>query len=130
MHLPTQLAEVDPIVASFCGGGVGVLTSLLIVEKNNAKLQVCGVGWGGGGAGRSGSVRLGVVHLEWRPPLVYLLVAPGAHRGALQPQLHAAAGQANVLPRVGQRELQGHRAAGRAGRRRRWPDGGQAAGTQ
>jgi hypothetical protein len=43
MHLPTQLAEVDPIVASFCGGGVGVLTSLLIVEKNNAKLQVCGV---------------------------------------------------------------------------------------
>eukprot|EP00887_Chlorella_sp_A99_P000191 scaffold13.g191.t1 len=39
MHLPTQLAEVDPIVASFCGGGVGVLTSLLIVEANNAKRQ-------------------------------------------------------------------------------------------
>ncbi|KAL4422717.1 hypothetical protein ABPG75_008914 [Micractinium tetrahymenae] len=39
MHLPTQLAEVDPIVASFCGGGVGVLTALLIVEANNAKMQ-------------------------------------------------------------------------------------------
>lgn len=40
MHLPTQLAQVDPIVASFCGGGVGVLTALLIVEINNAKMQV------------------------------------------------------------------------------------------
>lgn len=39
MHLPQQLAEVDPIVASFCGGAVGVLTSLLIVEANNAKMQ-------------------------------------------------------------------------------------------
>ena len=39
MHLPTQLAEVDPIVASFCGGAVGVLTSLLVVEANNAKIQ-------------------------------------------------------------------------------------------
>ncbi|KAL4857373.1 Protein ORANGE-GREEN [Chlorella vulgaris] len=39
MHLPTQLAQVDPIVASFCGGGVGVLTALLIVEINNAKMQ-------------------------------------------------------------------------------------------
>jgi hypothetical protein len=37
--LPSQLADVDPIVASFCGGAVGVLTSLLIVEKNNSKLQ-------------------------------------------------------------------------------------------
>jgi len=42
LHLPTQLAEVDPIVASFCGGGVGVLTALLIVEANNAKMQVGG----------------------------------------------------------------------------------------
>lgn len=39
VHLPTQLAEVDPIVASFCGGSVGVLTALLIVEVNNAKMQ-------------------------------------------------------------------------------------------
>lgn len=39
VHLPQQLAEVDPIVASFCGGAVGVLTSLLIVEANNAKMQ-------------------------------------------------------------------------------------------
>jgi hypothetical protein len=39
VHLPQQLAEVDPIVASFCGGAVGVLTSLLIVEQNNSKVQ-------------------------------------------------------------------------------------------
>ena len=39
VKLPTQLAEVDPIVASFCGGAVGVLTSLLVVEANNAKIQ-------------------------------------------------------------------------------------------
>lgn len=39
VHLPSQLAEVDPIVASFCGGAVGVLTTLLIVEANNAKVQ-------------------------------------------------------------------------------------------
>lgn len=37
-HLPPQLAAVDPIVASFCGGAVGVLTTLLIVEENNAAL--------------------------------------------------------------------------------------------
>ena len=43
LHLPTQLAEVDPIVASFCGGSVGVLTALLIVEANNAKMQVWAV---------------------------------------------------------------------------------------
>jgi hypothetical protein len=39
VNLPTQLAEVDPIVASFCGGAVGVLTSLLVIETNNAKIQ-------------------------------------------------------------------------------------------
>jgi hypothetical protein len=32
-----QLAEVDPIVASFCGGAVGVLSALLVVEQNNVK---------------------------------------------------------------------------------------------
>lgn len=32
MHLPAQLAEVDPIVASFCGGAVGVVSALLVVE--------------------------------------------------------------------------------------------------
>lgn len=37
-RLPPQLAAVDPIVASFCGGAVGVLTTLLIVEENNAAL--------------------------------------------------------------------------------------------
>jgi hypothetical protein len=39
VHLPSQLAEVDPIVASFCGGAVGVLSALLIVEENNIKKQ-------------------------------------------------------------------------------------------
>jgi hypothetical protein len=38
-HLPAQLAQVDPIVASFCGGAVGVLTALLIVEVNNAAVN-------------------------------------------------------------------------------------------
>jgi hypothetical protein len=32
VHLPAQLAEVDPIVASFCGGAVGVVSALLVVE--------------------------------------------------------------------------------------------------
>ena len=39
MHLPLQLAAVDPIVASFCGGAVGVLSALIVVEINNAKAQ-------------------------------------------------------------------------------------------
>lgn len=49
MHLPGQLAAVDPIVASFCGGAVGVLTTLLLVELNNSDNQArnrciyCGV---------------------------------------------------------------------------------------
>ena len=49
-HLPAQLAEVDPIVASFCGGAVGVLSTLMLVEANNSKMQAanrciyCGVG--------------------------------------------------------------------------------------
>ena len=33
--LPRQLAQVDPIVASFVGGAVGVLSALLVVEVNN-----------------------------------------------------------------------------------------------
>merc|ERR1712072_1443196 len=37
--LPKQLAEVDPIVASFCGGSVGVLSALFIVEANNISLH-------------------------------------------------------------------------------------------
>ena len=39
MHLPSQLAQVDPIVVSFCGGAVGVLSTLLLVEYNNTKKQ-------------------------------------------------------------------------------------------
>jgi len=39
IHLPAQLAEVDPVVASFCGGAIGVITTLLIVETNNVKLR-------------------------------------------------------------------------------------------
>ena len=35
LHLPSQLAQVDPIVASFTGGAVGVLSALLLVEKYN-----------------------------------------------------------------------------------------------
>ena len=49
MHLPSQLAHVDPIVASFCGGAVGVLSTLMVVEANNSSEQAsnrciyCGV---------------------------------------------------------------------------------------
>ncbi len=32
-------SEVDPIVASFSGGAVGVITSLMVVELNNVKQQ-------------------------------------------------------------------------------------------
>eukprot|EP00798_Chlamydomonas_sp_ICE-L_P017885 gene17885-24277_t len=39
VHLPSQLAEVDPIVASFCGGAVGVLSALLVVELNGVTRQ-------------------------------------------------------------------------------------------
>jgi hypothetical protein len=39
VHLPTQMAQVDPIVASFCGGAVGVLSLMLVVEKNNLAMQ-------------------------------------------------------------------------------------------
>mmetsp|Transcript_1791 Transcript_1791/g.4039 ORF Transcript_1791/g.4039 Transcript_1791/m.4039 type:complete len:336 (-) Transcript_1791:27-1034(-) len=37
VHLPKQLSQVDPIVASFCGGAVGVISALLVVEVNNVK---------------------------------------------------------------------------------------------
>lgn len=39
MGMPDQLAYVDPIVASFCGGAVGVLSTLLLLEVNNVKQQ-------------------------------------------------------------------------------------------
>jgi hypothetical protein len=38
-RLPAQLSEVDPIVASFCGGAVGVLSAFLLVEVKNVKAQ-------------------------------------------------------------------------------------------
>ncbi|XVF54858.1 hypothetical protein PTKIN_Ptkin05aG0214700 [Pterospermum kingtungense] len=39
MHLPMQLSQVDPIVASFSGGAVGVISALMVVELNNVKQQ-------------------------------------------------------------------------------------------
>ena len=36
---PHTCAQVDPIVASFCGGAVGVLSTLLVVEVNNKDRQ-------------------------------------------------------------------------------------------
>ena len=39
--LPEQIAQVDPIVASFTGGAVGVLSTLLLVEVNNVKARAC-----------------------------------------------------------------------------------------
>lgn len=42
MHLPAQLAEVDPIVASFCGGAVGVVSALLVVEVSCTTVLMLG----------------------------------------------------------------------------------------
>ncbi|GFP82715.1 hypothetical protein PHJA_000414600 [Phtheirospermum japonicum] len=39
MHLPMQLSEVDPIVASFSGGAVGVISALMLLEINNVEQQ-------------------------------------------------------------------------------------------
>lgn len=39
MHLPLQLSQVDPIVASFSGGAVGVISALMLVEANNVEQQ-------------------------------------------------------------------------------------------
>nr|XP_016501309.1 PREDICTED: uncharacterized protein LOC107819685 isoform X2 [Nicotiana tabacum] len=39
MHLPMQLSQVDPIVASFSGGAVRVISALMVVEINNVKQQ-------------------------------------------------------------------------------------------
>ncbi|TXG54513.1 hypothetical protein EZV62_019769 [Acer yangbiense] len=39
VHLPMQLSDVDPIVASFSGGAVGVISALMVVEVNNVKQQ-------------------------------------------------------------------------------------------
>lgn len=39
MHLPFQLSQVDPIVASFSGGTVGVISALMVLETNNVLLQ-------------------------------------------------------------------------------------------
>lgn len=40
MHLPMQLSQVDPIVASFSGGAVGVISALMVVEVNNVEQQM------------------------------------------------------------------------------------------
>lgn len=39
LHLPMQLSEVDPIVASFSGGAVGVISALMLIEVNNVEQQ-------------------------------------------------------------------------------------------
>jgi hypothetical protein len=39
MHLPLQLSQVDPIVASFSGGAVGVISALMLVEVRNVRQQ-------------------------------------------------------------------------------------------
>ncbi|XP_019428637.1 PREDICTED: protein ORANGE-LIKE, chloroplastic isoform X2 [Lupinus angustifolius] len=39
MHLPMQLSQVDPIVASFSGGAVGVISVLMLIEASNVEKQ-------------------------------------------------------------------------------------------
>ncbi|XP_010931113.2 protein ORANGE-LIKE, chloroplastic-like [Elaeis guineensis] len=39
IHLPMQLSQVDPIVASFSGGAVGVISALMLAEAKNVEQQ-------------------------------------------------------------------------------------------
>ena len=39
VHLPRQLAMVDPIVASFTGGAVGAISAFFVIEIQNFKEQ-------------------------------------------------------------------------------------------
>jgi hypothetical protein len=39
LGLPSQISQVDPFVASFTGGAVGVISSLMLIEMNNVKTQ-------------------------------------------------------------------------------------------
>ncbi|KAL5702516.1 hypothetical protein ACHQM5_027728 [Ranunculus cassubicifolius] len=39
MYRPMQLSDVDPIVASFSEGAVGVISALVVVEINSVKQQ-------------------------------------------------------------------------------------------
>ncbi|KAM0889541.1 hypothetical protein ACQ4PT_027622 [Festuca glaucescens] len=39
MYLTLQLSQVDPIVASFSGGAVGVISALMLVEVKNVRQQ-------------------------------------------------------------------------------------------
>ncbi|KAL0926433.1 hypothetical protein M5K25_002666 [Dendrobium thyrsiflorum] len=39
MHLPSQLSQVDPIISSFSGGAVGVISALMLIEANNVEQQ-------------------------------------------------------------------------------------------
>ncbi|GLT40674.1 hypothetical protein SLA2020_147890 [Shorea laevis] len=39
LHFPLQLSQVDPIVASFSGGAVGVISAFMLIEANNVKQQ-------------------------------------------------------------------------------------------
>lgn len=88
-RLPVQLAAVDPIVASFCGGAVGVLTTLLIVENNNAALVAANrcVYCGGTGYVACGACAgAGVVPAE-----------DGGGGGAMSPQLQPEPALAAVM---------------------------------
>lgn len=38
-YLNVLCSQVDPIVASFSGGAVGVISALMVVEINNVKQQ-------------------------------------------------------------------------------------------
>ncbi|XP_051114242.1 protein ORANGE-LIKE, chloroplastic-like isoform X1 [Andrographis paniculata] len=39
LHLPSQLSQVDPIVASFSGGAVGVISAFMLLELRNVRQQ-------------------------------------------------------------------------------------------
>lgn len=83
MHLPAQLAEVDPIVASFCGGAVGVVSALLVVEVRLPHI-LCP------------STAVTVIHGPQPPPL-----QPSAHASA-----HAATHSSAGMTRTAAADMQ------------------------
>ncbi|KAK9153638.1 hypothetical protein Sjap_001118 [Stephania japonica] len=87
VHLPLQLSQVDPIVASFSGGAVGVIAALMLIEVNNVKQQekkrckYChGTGYLGCARCSASGVCLGVEPISISSGSDFPLRAPRTHR--------------------------------------------------
>ncbi|KAK9126346.1 hypothetical protein Scep_015192 [Stephania cephalantha] len=87
VHLPLQLSLVDPIVASFSGGAVGVIAALMLIEVNNVKQQekkrckYChGTGYLGCARCSASGVCLGIEPISITSGSDFPLRAPRTHR--------------------------------------------------